>query len=200
VGASSDAEFDEFVRAAWPRLRWTAYLLVGDAHLAEDLAQTALVKTYAAWSRVRRDDALAYARRVLVNANIDRLRRRRLTEVALPEGDGGVPAERVPEGSDPVADRDALVRLLGGLTAQERRVVVLRYLYDLTEPMVAGELRISVGTVKSTTSRALAKLRVSRLPELTDPDPGPDPGTGPASPANPAAHATTAATATPTRK
>jgi RNA polymerase sigma-70 factor (sigma-E family) len=164
---TSDAEFDEFVSVAWPRLRWTAYLLVGDPHLAEDLAQTALVKTYASWRRVRREDALAYARRVLVNTNIDRLRRRRLTEVALdPAGDG---PSRAAGGSDTVTDRDAVVRLLAGLTAQERRVVVLRYLYDLTEPMVAGELGISVGTVKSTTSRALAKLRVTAGAETDAP-------------------------------
>jgi RNA polymerase sigma-70 factor (sigma-E family) len=166
VRQTSDAEFDEFVGVAWPRLRWTAYLLVGDPHLAEDLAQTALVKTYASWRRVRREDALAYARRVLVNANIDRLRRRRLTEVPLdPVGDTPMGAV----GSDRVTDRDAVVRLLQGLTAQERKVVVLRYLYDLTEPMVAGELGVSVGTVKSTTSRALAKLRVTADPDAGDP-------------------------------
>jgi RNA polymerase sigma-70 factor (sigma-E family) len=152
-----DREFDEFAAAAWPRLRWTAYLLVGDRHLAEDLAQTALVRTYAAWRRVRRDDAMAYARKVLVNANIDRLRRRTATEVPLAQA----PSESPQPTGDPVADRDALVRLLGTLTAVERKVVVLRYLYDLTEPMVAAELGVSVGTVKSTTSRALAKMRVS---------------------------------------
>ena len=78
----SDAEFDDFAVTAWPRLRWSAYLLTGDSHLAEDLAQTALVKTYAAWGRVRHEDAMAYSRRVLVNANIDRLRRRRVSEVS----------------------------------------------------------------------------------------------------------------------
>jgi RNA polymerase sigma-70 factor (sigma-E family) len=152
-----DDEFDEFAAAAWPRLRWTAYLLVGDRHLAEDLAQTALVRTYASWRRVRRDDAMAYARRVLVNVNIDRLRRRSTHEVPI----GQAPPEVPGSTRDPVADRDALVRLLGGLTDAERKVVVLRYLYDLTEPMVAAELGVTVGTVKSTTSRALAKLRSS---------------------------------------
>lgn len=166
----SDAEFDEFAVTAWPRLRWAAYLLVGDDHLAEELAQTALVRTYAAWRRVRRDDALAYARRTLVNANIDRLRRRRAREVALEHPDAeGAAARRGPvSGEDAVADRDALVRLLGGLTAQERRVVVLRYVYDLTEPMVAVELGITVGTVKSTSSRALAKLRVTHHEDLDE--------------------------------
>jgi DNA-directed RNA polymerase specialized sigma24 family protein len=56
-----DGGFDEFAMAAWPRLRRSAYLLTGDHHLAEDLAQTALVRTYAHWRRVRRSDALAVA-------------------------------------------------------------------------------------------------------------------------------------------
>jgi RNA polymerase sigma-70 factor (sigma-E family) len=150
----ADAEFDEFVIASWPRLRWTAYMLTGDGHLAEDLAQTALVRTYASWSRVRRDDALAYARKVLVNANIDRLRRHHITEVSDEGFERGYPARE-----SSTDDRDELVRLLAGLTDRERRVLILRHYYDLPENAVAGELGISVGTVKSTASRALAKLR-----------------------------------------
>jgi RNA polymerase sigma-70 factor (sigma-E family) len=149
----ADAEFDEFVVSAWPRLRWSAYLLTGDLHLAEDLAQTALVRTYAAWRRVRREDALAYARRTLVNANIDRLRRRHLTEVP------GVQVEPSQEAHEVLEDRDHLVRLLGRLTERERKVVVLRHYFDLAEATVAAELGVSVGTVKSTSSKALAKLR-----------------------------------------
>jgi RNA polymerase sigma-70 factor (sigma-E family) len=155
-GRGADGDFDEFAVGAWPRLRWSAYLLTGDHHLAEDLAQTALVRTYAAWPRVRKDDALAYARRVLVNLNIDRLRRRRLTEVP----DTPLLAEPA-RGGDPVDDRDQVVRLLAGLTERERRVVVLRHYFDLTEADVAAELGIAPGTVKSTLSRALGKLRAS---------------------------------------
>ena len=84
-GSTPDSGFDDFAVAAWPRLRWTAYLLSGDQHLAEDLAQTALVKTYAAWGRVRRGEAYSFARRTLVNTNIDRLRRRRFWEVPADE-------------------------------------------------------------------------------------------------------------------
>jgi RNA polymerase sigma-70 factor (sigma-E family) len=149
----ADAEFDEFVLASWPRLRWTAYLLVGDHHLAEDLTQTALVRTYAVWHKVRREDALAYTRKVLVNANIDRLRRRHLREV------GGVEADDLRPADTGAEDRDQLVRLLATLTDRERKVVVLRHYYDLSEADVARELGVSVGTVKSTGSKALAKLR-----------------------------------------
>jgi RNA polymerase sigma-70 factor (sigma-E family) len=151
-----DREFDEFAHAAWPRLHRSAYLLTGDHHLAEDLAQTALERTYARWRTVRRDDALAYCRRVLVNLNVDRIRRRRFFEVgggALAHADHGV-ADSGP------GDRDQIVRLLARLTERERRVVVLRHYYDLPEATVAQELDIAPGTVKSTLARALTKLRV----------------------------------------
>jgi RNA polymerase sigma factor (sigma-70 family) len=111
---------------------------------------------------VRRNDALAYSRKVLVNLNIDRLRRRRMVEV------GGDPAEhaldRVADRDDAhqaTSDRDHVVRLLAGLTDWKRRVVVLRHYFDLSEADVAAELGITPGTVKSTLARALAKLRVS---------------------------------------
>ncbi len=160
--ASGDDGFDEFATAAWPRLRWSAYLLTGDYHLAEDLAQTTLARTFAHWRRVRRQDAMAYSRKVLVNLNIDRLRRRRMVEVG---GDSVEHAlDRVADGQDAegtVTDRDHVVRLLAVLTDRERRVVVLRHYFDLGEAATASELGIAPGTVKSTLSRALAKLRVS---------------------------------------
>ncbi|WP_292671415.1 SigE family RNA polymerase sigma factor [Nocardioides sp.] len=160
TGGQIDGEFDEFAAAAWPRLRRSAYLLTGDHHLAEDLTQTALVRTYANWRRVRRADALAYARKILVNANIDRLRRRRMLEVG--DGDHGTDLGQVAGRPDERADeRDELVRLLRTLTDRERRVVVLRHYFDLSEREVADELAIATGTVKSTLARALSKLRVS---------------------------------------
>ena len=153
----SDEDFDEFATTAWPRLRRIGYLLTGDHHLAEDLAQTALVRTYASWRRVRREDAAAYSRRVLLNLNVDRLRRRRLTEV----GDAAMEVLPVAGGEAVTEDRDHIVRLLAGLTERERRVVVLRHYCDLSEADVARELGIAPGTVKSTLARALRKLRVS---------------------------------------
>ena len=156
--SGSDTDFDAFAVAAWPRLRRSAYLLCGDHQLSEDLAQTALVRTYAHWRRVRRDDALAYARRVLVNLNIDRLRRRRLVEVGgdqLPERAVG------PDRTSTTEQRDEVLRLLATLTDRERRVVVLRHYFDLSEADVAAELGIAPGTVKSTLFRALGKLRTS---------------------------------------
>lgn len=154
---SDDSEFDGFALTAWPRLLWAAYLLTGDHGTAEDLAQTALIRTYAAWSRVRRDDALAYSRKVLINLNIDRLRRRHPLEVGV---DQLVAEPTTPDAAASADERDELFRLLAGLTEREREVVVLRHYFDMPEVAVARQLRIAEGTVKSTLARALGKLRV----------------------------------------
>lgn len=159
----ADEEFAEFAQASFARLRHAAYLLTGDRHAAEDAAQTALVRTYAAWSRVRRDDAYAYARKVLVNHVTDRWRRRLREYPAgeLPESPAGGP-----DPADEVALRQWVTGALAGLTVRERAVIVLRYLFDLPEAAVARDLGITVGTVKSTSSRALAKLRAGAGDEI----------------------------------
>lgn len=157
AGDGADDGFDEFAAAAWPRLHRAAVLLCGDHHLAEDLVQTALARTFARWRKVRREDALAYARRTLVNLDIDR-HRRRLGTVEV--GDDALQTH--PERTDERAEqRDEVVRLLRALTDRERRVVVLRHYLDLSEAEAARELGVAPGTVKSALSRALAKLRVA---------------------------------------
>ena len=160
--ARADEEFAEFAQASYGGLRHAGYLLTGDRHAAEDAAQAALVRTYAAWSRVRRDDAFAYARKVLVNYLTDGWRRRLREYPAgdLPEQPAG------PDPADAVALRHWLAGALATLTVRERAVVVMRYLFDLPEATVARDLGITVGTVKSTSSRALAKLRVRADPEV----------------------------------
>ncbi len=76
MGRVSDGEFSEFVQGAWPGLYRTAYLLVGDAGLAEDLVQTALAKTYAAWPSIRDVRAApGFARTTLVNTATSWFRR-----------------------------------------------------------------------------------------------------------------------------
>jgi len=158
VGArrSADEEFTEFVAARQKDLLRTAWLLVGDAHRAEELTQQALVRTYAAWPRARAGDPLAYSRRVLVNLRTDSWRRRR-REVLVREVPEAPATDR--SAADAHADRDRLLRALGTLTARQRRAVVLRHLVGLSEAEAAEALGVSVGTVKSTTSRALALLR-----------------------------------------
>lgn len=147
-----DREFEEFVVAAWPRLRRAAYLLCHDTHEADDLVQTALTSSYTRWPQVRREDAFAYVRRALVNAYIDTIRRRR-----------PVPVPRDPDLAVPpdhgVEDRSELTELLAPLSPRERSILVWRYYLDAPEAEVAERLGVSAGTVKSTASRALARLR-----------------------------------------
>lgn len=151
-----DAEFSEFVRARRTHLRRIAYAVCGDWHRADDLVQTALVKLYVAWPRVRRDGREeAYARTIIVRANIDESRRpwRR-------ERPG--PASRVePVAAEPlpVEERDALFAALQALPAMQRRTVLLRHWLGLSVSETATELGIAEGTVKSHTARGLAALQ-----------------------------------------
>ena len=158
--ARGDDEFADFVRTSSVRLTHAAFLLTGDRHQAEDAAQTAFTRTYAAWSRVRHKDAYGYARTVLMNHVIDGWRRpiREYAAEVLPERAARYDVDNV------VTQREWLTSVLKTLTARERAVVVLRHFFDLSEADVAVELGVSVGTVKSTNSRALAKLRIEADP------------------------------------
>ena len=154
MAAPTDAEFAELVEAVWPALYRTAYLLLGEHHLAEDLVQTSLAKTYASWGKVREVGAAqGYARVVMANTAASWFRRRswrnELPSVELPE------QVTTPEPSD----RPAVIAALGTLPPRQRAVVVLRYFDDLSVREVADALGISEGTVKSQTSAALDKLR-----------------------------------------
>ncbi|GAB1693247.1 SigE family RNA polymerase sigma factor [Krasilnikovia sp. M28-CT-15] len=155
--ARGDEEFVEFATASSARLQHVAFLLTGDRHEAEEAAQAALVRTYAAWARVRRRDAYAYARTVLANLVTDKWRRplREYATEQLPEGP--VPRDL----ADEVTRRRWLISALDVLSPRERAVIVLRHYVDLPEAEVARELNLSLGTVKSLNSRGLAKLRVA---------------------------------------
>jgi RNA polymerase sigma-70 factor (sigma-E family) len=152
-----DAEFEAFVLAAWPRLRQAAYALTRDTENAEDLLQGVLVRLYTRWGRIVQDDPTAYVRRMLVNSYIDTTRRRRrVREVPVAEP-ADVPSA---DGTAVVADRDDLVGRLSVLSERERAMVVMRHYLDASEAEVARALGCSVGTVKSTCSRALGRLRI----------------------------------------
>ena len=156
ASADADTEFQDYMAGRWPALVRTAFLLTGDRSLAEDLAQTALTKVYASWKRVRRaDDVDAYVRRVLVNANSERFRKKRVAEhlVAAPQD------ASAHDPHESYVRRSALMAALAELPARQRAVVVLRYWEDLTEQQIAAALGCSTGTVKSQASKALARLR-----------------------------------------
>ncbi len=166
AGADRDTEFTAFMAGAAPALARTAWLLCGDAHQADELVQQALVRTYLAWPRARERDPLAYARRTLANLRVDTWRRRRREVLTDP---AQVPERAEPGGADRVADRDQLGRALALLTPRQRRVVVLRHVDGLTEREVAADLGVSVGTVKSTSSRGLDRLRHALADPRTSP-------------------------------
>jgi len=155
-------EFAAFARSCQPRLLRAAYLICGDAHLAEDLLQSALVKVAARWSRLRDGQPEAYARTVLYRDAVSWWRRqRREVTVARP------PERRAPDRGDEVPLRVVFAQALNRLTPKQRAVLVLRFFEDHTEARTAQVLGVSVGTVKSQTAVALRRLR-ELAPELSD--------------------------------
>jgi RNA polymerase sigma-70 factor (sigma-E family) len=150
-----DREFRAYFEARAAVVRRTAYLLCGDWHKAEDLAQTALAKVYMHWGRLDRDGRIdAYVRKVLVRAVIDesRWRRRRPETVveAVPESGAAVTG---------VEDAIDVRRALAALPPRQRAAVVLRYWEDLPVAETAAALGCSEGTVKSQVSKGLGTLR-----------------------------------------
>ncbi|MGL5818500.1 MAG: SigE family RNA polymerase sigma factor [Phycicoccus sp.] len=175
MAAARDRSFEEFVRARSTALFHTAYLLVGEHHHAEDVLQAALERAYRTWPRIRRlDHPEAYVRRIVVNLVLDRRRSaaRAPDVVAEFDDDIAVPA---PDRYALVDTRDALVDGLARLPAAMRAVLVLRYWEELSEAETARALGCSVGTVKSQSSRGLARLRavIETAPHNGEPDDGP---------------------------
>ena len=156
AGAIDDADFREYVASRSRALLRTAYLLTGNIADAEDLVQSALAKTYQAWGRIEDRGALdGYVRRAIVNTHISWWRRRRVDEFPTDE----IPDQPVADSSDETAQADALRRAVNRLPHRMRAAVLLRFYQDMTEAEVADVLGVSQGTVKSTVSRAVAKLR-----------------------------------------
>ena len=156
-----DEAFTEFVLGQAPALRRLAYGLVGDWHSADDVLQTALLKLYFAWPRIRADgNPEAYARRIIMRCDVDRRRRpwrrERPTDL-LP--DRAATETRGPE------EQSALFDALRALPVQQRKVVVLRHWLGLSVRETAHELGISEGTVKSHSSRGLAALESVLAPQ-----------------------------------
>jgi RNA polymerase sigma-70 factor (sigma-E family) len=159
--------FARFVEARGRALQRTAWLLTGDWALAEDLVQTALVRSWPYWERIRRrDDPEIYVRRVMINTWSSWSRRRWRGEQASED----VPDRPAPgDVASEVTIRLAVRGALASLTDRQRAVLVLRVFDDLSEVQTAHVLSCAVGTVKSTMSQALAKLRGDvRLAGLLD--------------------------------
>jgi RNA polymerase sigma-70 factor (sigma-E family) len=154
VTAARDDQFSAFVAARGTSLYRLATLLTGNPSDGEDLLQTALEKTYRRWSHLEAPEA--YVRQSLVNAARSHWRvRRRRQEHVWDE----VPEAAVPGGQDRMLVRHSLLEALGGLTRQQRAVIVLRFFADQSEAEVARLLGCSIGTVKAHSSRGLQQLR-----------------------------------------
>ncbi|GAA1584128.1 SigE family RNA polymerase sigma factor [Kribbella hippodromi] len=154
--SADEAEFTEFAGSMIRRLRRTAYLMCGDWHRAEDAAQDALVKVYRRWNRIDRSQGLnGYAHQCLVTAVFDQgrkpWRRERLIDVHEPP--------QVHDSVGSVNDRMLVVQALASLPPGQRACVVLRHYADLSLEQTAEIVGVSVGGVKSQTSRGLAQLR-----------------------------------------
>jgi RNA polymerase sigma-70 factor (sigma-E family) len=155
--AIDDRDFREFVRERSRALLRAAYLLTGNRADAEDLVQSVLAKTYLAWDRIEDRAALdGYVRRAMVNTHISWWRRRRVEEFPTDE----VPDQAVADQSAGSDMQEPLRRAIARLPQRMRDAVMLRYYEDMTEAEVAEVLGVSLGTVKSTVSRAVAKLRI----------------------------------------
>ena len=144
--------FAEFVLARQAALLRTAYLLTGHPQDAEDLVQTTLVKVVPQWRRIA-DNPEPYVRRVLVNENVSRWRRRRWREHST-----DVVPEQLADDPD-VAELVVVRAALAALAPRQRAVLVLRYYEGLSEAEIAATLGIAPGTVKSQFRDGLAKLR-----------------------------------------
>jgi RNA polymerase sigma-70 factor (sigma-E family) len=150
---ADESDFDAFVEGRSPALLRSAYLLVQDEGLAEDLLQTALIKAWFAWGRIEEPEA--YVRRIMVTTSVSWWRRRwhRETPTEVP----GEP-QAAAGGEEAVNAQDLWVAI-GHLPRRQRAVVVLRYLEDRSEVETASLMGCSVGTVKSQCSKALVRLR-----------------------------------------
>jgi RNA polymerase sigma-70 factor (sigma-E family) len=165
--AEQEQHFRDFVAARSPALLRTAYLLTGDAHLAQDLLQTALLACLRRWVRIRdHQQPEAYVRKAMYRHQVNwwraRARRPEALMAALPQ-----PRTAGDHAADAVL-RIGIIEALRSLPPRQRVVVVLRYYEDRSEADVAELLHISVGTVRSQASKALAKLRAA-YPDLARP-------------------------------
>ena len=151
------AAFAEFVAARSAALHRSAYLMVGDTQLAQDLLQEALTKTYVAWPRLRDPaNAEAYTRKAINTTAITWFRRKSWR--------GERPTEHVPDAGragheDEVTRRDWLWAGLQELPPRQRAAIVLRFYEDLTEAQTADAMGCAVGTVKSQVHAGLRTLR-----------------------------------------
>jgi RNA polymerase sigma-70 factor (sigma-E family) len=165
VGVTVDVDYESDFTALYMAHRQMAmrlaYLLVGDTDRAEDAVAEAFARIYPKWRRGKVTNFQAYLRRSVLNEVRDKGRRRFLERR---EEQRRRPEPSVDPGEDAATERQVLVRELNRLPMRQRAVVVLRYYEDFSEQDTATLLGVSVGSVKSSASRGLQRLR-ERLEE-----------------------------------
>jgi RNA polymerase sigma-70 factor (sigma-E family) len=182
IGAKRRAEEPAMTQTEWETPSWEdvvaqhsarvyrlAYRLTGNRHDAEDLVQVAFAKLYLSWDKVRDHGSIdGYVRRILVNEHNSLWRRAWKKREHTAEDSVLHALDRPHHDTTDDGVGSALWDVVQTLPRRARAVVVLRYYEELSEAETAGVLGISVGTVKSQTSRALAALR-TRAPETLNP-------------------------------
>jgi RNA polymerase sigma-70 factor (ECF subfamily) len=154
--AGSVEGLEALFRRHWRRAYRTAYLIVHDAHAAEDIAQEAFLSAVRTLDRFDRRRAFApWLTRIVANRAIDWARARALRREVV--------AERVPEAAAEAGDRNApysdeVIAALRELSPEQRAVVVLRHLLEHTPGEIADLLDLPRGTVNSRLRRALDEL------------------------------------------
>jgi RNA polymerase sigma-70 factor (sigma-E family) len=149
--------FEEFAAARTAGLLRYAHVLSGSPHRAQDLVQDALAAAWRRWDRISDGSHEGYVRTSILHGYLGSYRRVGRWEQLTP----ALPERRVEDHVDDAVVRDALVLALAQLPPRMRAVLVLRYFEDMTEAQAAAALGVSVGTIKSTASKALAKLRAA---------------------------------------
>lgn len=151
----ADQSFEDFVHVSLPTLSRYAHALTGAADRGEDLVQDTLVKVARAWRRIRHDgNALAYARKTMFNTYLSawsKLRR----HATVPLSDD----RASPDAYGQIDSRDELRRALAGLPRDQRAVLVLGYLDDLSDDRIAEMLDRRPATIRSLRHRGLQALR-----------------------------------------
>lgn len=152
-------EFTEFVVSRTPALLRFAYLLSGDAYLAEDLTQEALVRVHRRWSSiVRADGPEPYVRKAILRQYLSWYRRRASTEVPRAE------APDIPDPrslADRVVEHDEMWSMLAALPRMQRAVLVLRYYEDIPDAEIGELLGCTTATVRVHAFKALKRLRAA---------------------------------------
>jgi len=151
-----DQEFAEFFSARFDGARRIAFAMCGSWSDAEEIAQSAFVKVYARWTKIRIETVDAYLRTVITRVFLDTKRRGRAREQVVAE----LPETIAPPDAGP-AERLALRAALMAVPPGQRAVLVLRFVADLSIEQVAATLGCTTGTVKSQTARGLATLRAA---------------------------------------